>query len=325
MAPANPAFRSSLRAVVTGVFLAALAVPAPAGFIDTMLENFQRSEFAFGRTDSVGPFPPMAWVGISNHGESEVALPDGPVRFGEHGGSQFLIAPLWIGKKDMILAGEYFSWQRIEFLQPQPADRDLYTFAPVFAWLRQTGPHTQVGAFAAPQWSHGADYADNEFAEWTGYAGALAIKWSSEELGWGYGIVADFGPDDTLIFPYLGCLWLPTPEWNIAAILPWPSISYAPSRNYFFQVGLSPADATLAVGQGGAGLRLSYTSWDLRFTFHRRITRNFWFSASVGQAGIGSFAVSTSGNEADYSLQRDVVWSLEFSFRPPTKGIPDPR
>ena len=99
-------------------------------------------------------------------------------------------------------------------------------YGPEFlAWLRQTGPHRQLGAFAAPEYSHGADYAGHEFTEWSGYAGVIGINWTSDNFAWAYGGVAEFSPDRSLLFPYLGCYWQPTPHWSVAAILPWPSVS----------------------------------------------------------------------------------------------------
>lgn len=308
------------RAPIALLLLAAGVIPASAGVIDSILENFHRSEFAFGRTDGNAPFPPLAWVGGQDHGESELSFNGQPVRFDERSMSQFLLSPLWIGQKDMVFAGEYFGWQRVGFTAPVAAERDVYTFMPIVGWMRQTGPHRQLGAFIAPEYTRGADYAGHEFTELSGYAGVVGVNWTSDSFAWAYGLVADYTEDNTLLFPYLGCYWQPSARWSVAAILPWPSVTYAPSRDYMFQVGLAPADATLVSVPDGS-LRVSYTSWDLLFSAHRRITRNIWFSASVGWAGLGNFAVSTDGHtESDYDLRRDAVWSLQISFRPPTKG-----
>jgi len=300
--------------------LATGTAPAAAGMLDTLLENLHRSEFAFGRTDTNAPFPPVAWIAVQDHGESDLNLQGQTLRFEDRSMTQMFITPLWIGKKDMIVAGEFASFQRVTFSQPAVARRDLTTLMPIFAWLRQTGPHQQFATFVAPEYLHGADYAGHEFAEWSGYAGAIGINWTSSSLAWAYGAVAEFSKDDGKLFPYVGCLWQPTPQWSIAGVLPWPSITYAPSRDFMFQGGLSPADATLA-SSGDGNLRASYTSWNLLFSAHRRVTRNFWLSASVGWAGLGNFAVQTDGeSQSDYELRRDIVWSLQFSFRPPTSG-----
>jgi len=314
----NSPFFRRLPAIL--ILFAAGVAPARAGVIDSILENFHRSEFAFGRTDGNAPFPPLAWLGGQNHGESNLSLDGQSVRFDESSMSQFLLSPLWIGQKDMVFAGEYFGWQRIDFHAPVTASRDVYTVMPVFGWMRQTGAHRQLGAFLAPEYTHGADYAGHEFTEWSGYAGVIGVNWTSDRFAWAYGLVADYAPENSLLFPYLGCYWQPSPRWSVAAILPWPSVTYAPSRDYLFQAGLYPADATLVSAPDGS-LRVSYTSWDVLFSAHRRLTRNFWCSASVGWAGLGNFAVSTDGHtETDYELRRDMVWSLQISFRPPTKG-----
>jgi len=288
--------------------------------VDSILANFHQSEFPFGRTDGNAPFPPLAWVSYQDRGESTLSLNGQDVRFDESSLSQFLLAPLWIGQKDMIVAGEYAGWQRVTFNTPRTAERDVYTFMPILGWMRQTGPRQQVAAFVAPEYSHGADYEGHEFAEWSGYAGIIGINWTSDDFAWAYGAVGQFSEERSLLFPYVGCYWQPSPRWSVAAILPWPSVSYAPSRDYMFQVGLSPADATLASSPDG-NLNVSYTSWNLLFSAHRRLARNYWISANAGWSGIGNFAVSTDGDtETNYDLRRGVVWSLQISFRPPTKG-----
>ncbi len=302
------------------LLLAAVGGARASSMIDSMLENFQRSEFAFGRTDSNAPFPPMAWIGPLDQGKSTLTLQGTPVEFDEKALTQFLLAPVWIGKKDMVLAGEYAAWQRIDFNTPVAARRDVYTFLPLLAWLRQTGARQQTGAFIAPQYTHGSDYAGHEFTEWSGYAGVIGINWTSDRVGWAYGLVGSFSSTNDLLFPYVGCIWQPTPQWTVTAIAPWPSVSYAPTHDYLFQVGLTPADATLVSADDGS-LRATYTSWNLLFGVNRRLVRNFWVTASVGWAGLGNFAVSTHGSdETDYALRRDIVWSLQFSFRPPTNG-----
>jgi hypothetical protein len=313
----GPIFRPVLAALL---LLAAGGVSAPGAVIDSILESFHRSDFSFGRTDGNAPFPPLAWLSYQDRGESELSLNNQTVRFDESCMSQFLLAPLWIGQKDMIVAGEYAGWQKVKFSAPVAAERDLYTFMPILGWMRQTGPRQQVAAFVSPVYSYGADYAGHEFTELSGYAGVIGIKWTSDTFAWAYGMVGDFSADRSLLFPYLGCYWQPSARWSVAAILPWPSVSYAPSRDYMFQVGLSPADATLASSPEG-NLRMSYSSWNLLFSAHRRLAGNFWVSANAGWSGIGNFAVSTDGEtETDYDLRRDVVWSLQISFRPPTKG-----
>jgi len=261
----------------------------------------------------------MAWVAVNNRGESELVVDDRELRFEEMSASQFLVMPVWIGRKDMLLIGEYAAWQQIDFSAPQPGRRNLYTFVPLLGWLRQAGEHTQLAAFVAPEYSTGDDISGYSFSEWSGYAGVIGISWTSERFAWMYGGVAAFSHDTNMLFPYVGCLWQPTPHWSVSAILPWPSVSYALDHDTMFQVGISPADGTLAAA--GDDLRMSYTSWSLLFSGHRRVHKNFWLSAYVGWAGAGNFAISTHAQpETDYKFQRDMVFSLQFSFRPPTSG-----
>ena len=62
--------------------------------LDTLLENRHRSEFAFGRTDSKAPFPPIAWIAVQDHSESDLNLQVQTLRFEDRSMTQMLITPL---------------------------------------------------------------------------------------------------------------------------------------------------------------------------------------------------------------------------------------
>jgi hypothetical protein len=310
----------TLRSVRAGLGLLLLAVGPATGLasvIDTMIQQFQRSDFVFGRTDGNAPFPPMAWVAFKNHGESELTLDGTVVRFDENAISQMLVAPVWIGKKDMILAGEYAAWQQIGFNAPRAAQRDVYTFVPLVAWMRQIEPRSQLGVFVAPEYTKGGEFNGHEFTEWSAYTGVIVLRWSTESFAWVYGGVAAFSPDSNMLLPYLGTLWLPNPRWTVAMLLPWPGVTYAPSRNYMFRLGLSPADATLA-SNDGEDLHLGYTSWNLALSASHRVVGNIWATAYAGYTGFGSFNIGN--DDRSTKLDRGMVWSLEISVRPPSQG-----
>jgi hypothetical protein len=293
----------------------------PAAVFETLTDQIRRSDFVFGRTDGNAPFPPVAWLAVQSYGESELTLQNGPVRFDELAASEFLLLPVWVGKKDMVLVGEYAAWQRVDFTTPLPAQRDLYTVIPILAWLHQITPRGQIGAFIAPEFVQGGDYAGHEFTEWSGYAGVIGLHWRSESFAWVYGGVAAVSRDSEVLLPYLGCIWLPNPTWSVTFILPWPSMAYAPTRDFMLQLGMSPADGILASTKDGRGVRLSYSSWSLQFLAHHRLAGEVWLSAGVGWSGLGSFTVESDGNtKLDRDLSRGLMWSVQISLRPPTKG-----
>ncbi len=310
---------TALRRALCGLLLPALgALPAGATVLDAMLQQMQRSDFVFGRTDSYVPFPPLAYLTAVHHADSELDLAGGPLRFSENSLSELLVAPVWIGKRDMALAGEFGQWQHVSFSDPASAQRDLYTFMPVLAWLKQTGSSNQLGAFVAPEYVSGSDVAGYKFTEYSGYGGIIDIYWRSPQFAWVYGGIAYFSGPQNLLFPYLGLLWMPDPHWSLALIVPWPSISYAPSASFLLQLGIVPSDGTLASTNNGRGLQLSYTSWDLRFITSWRLNHSLWLSAGVGWSGLGNLAFSDGGANSDYKLNRGVVWSLQLSLRPAT-------
>jgi hypothetical protein len=127
-----------------------------------------------------------------------------------------------------------------------------------------------------------------------------------------------FNADDTTLLPYLGLLWRPHAEWSVAVTAPWPSVSYAPTKDLMFQLGFSPAGVALAASRDGERLQVGYDSWNLVFSAHRRISKMLWLSAGAGWSGFGSFTISSGGRATLTSkLDRGAVWSLQLSVRPP--------
>ncbi|HET7536109.1 MAG TPA: hypothetical protein VFJ90_06630 [Candidatus Didemnitutus sp.] len=323
MKPTFPRIAFIVCAGALALLLAATSLHA--AIVDVLLERFQKSEFAFGRVDSNTPFPPVAWVSLSSYNDSRLATASGAIHFEELGFSQALVLPVWIGRKDMFILGEYFAWQQIDFTSPRPQRVHITTVMPVVAWLRQTGPHRQFAAFVTPELVNGGGYADHGLAKSGGYAGAIAVNWTSDTFAWFYGLVGLFEPGNDTYLPYLGILWQPTREWSVSLIMPWPSISYAPTPDFMFQLGLLPAEATLTTGQEGRNLRVSYDSWNLMFSANRRLSNVCWVTAAVGWASLASFSIDSSGNSGiNNDLKRGVLWTLQVSLRPPTNA-PGPR
>lgn len=310
-----------VRVCLLAVLLGANA--SQAAIIDVLLERFQKSEFAFGRVDSNAPFPPVGWVAFNAYDESKLFTNLGELRFKEIGVSQALVAPVWIGRRNMVLLGEYYSWQQVDFTLPRPQRVNINTFMPIAAWLRQVGARGQFGAFIAPEFIDGAGYDEHGLEKYGGYAGLIGVHWTSANFAWIYGGVGLFSPDDQVFLPYLGLLWQPKREWSISLILPWPTITYAPTPDYMFQLGLLPAGATLTTSQTGRDLRVSYDSWNLMFSANRRISTSWWISAAVGWSSLSSFSIDSSGDsEISDDLKRGVLCTLQISLRPPTNPRP---
>jgi hypothetical protein len=299
------------------VLLLSLPILASASVIDEILTRLEQSEFIFDRAASDVPFVPLSWVGVSAYGDSTLTLPRGTLEFDELAFSQMAVLPVWVGKRDLVLLGECVTWQQLKFRSPLTATRNVTGVMPVVAWLHQAGARDQYGAFVAPSFINGGDIADYALRDSSLYAGVLGIRWSSDRLAWAYGGIAimEQGPD--FVLPYVGLLWHPRPSWSVALIAPWPSVSYAPTRNTLFQFGLSPAGAKLGAANHPEQLRVGYDSWNALFSAHRRLKGMLWVSAGVGWSGFGSAFLSTRGHLAlKHDLDRGPVVTLRFALRP---------
>jgi len=295
-----------------------LAAALQASVIDDMRAKIQQSEFVFPKAEVNAPFVPLSWVCATYYSDSQTELPTGLLRFEVTMASEALFAPLWVGKKDMLLAGEYASWQRIQVEVPNPDRLTITTFVPMLGWARQFDPKTQGGVFVAPTFVHGGEYNGYSLSQTSVYAGAVAFRWDSDRFAWGGGLVGYAVDGDTTWFPYLGALWRPTQEFSMALILPWPTMTYAPSKHYMFMCGLAPAGATLGTSRDGQKLEVGFSSWNLVFSAHRRLTNVLWLSAGVGWSGLGSFTLTSEGDtELKHKLDRGPVLTLQLSLRPP--------
>jgi hypothetical protein len=316
---ADPRRISSFSAMRSLVVWFLLAGGLPATVIDDLLTKVQQSEFVFPRTDSNAPFVPLAWVNATFYSDSQVKLTDRTLGFTVWSESEALISPVWVGKKDMILAGEYVSLQQVRFNQPTSSRLSITTLIPVLAWARQFTPQTQGGVFVAPNFVNGGEYNGYRLRQTSVYAGAVALHWNSDRFAWAGGLIG-YGEDgDVLWLPYVGAIWRLSNKFSLGLVLPWPAMTYAPTPRYMFQFGLSPAGATLGGSRDGQQLHVGFASWNLLFSAHHQLTKSLWLSAGAGWSGFGSFTITSAGaTELKQHLDRGPVFSVQLALRPPT-------
>ncbi len=310
------------RSFFSGLLLVALVFPAAnlwSGIVEDTLTKIRRSEFVFPITESNAPFIPLSWVNATYYTDSQVDLTTGELSFTVQAVSQALFAPVWVGKKDMVLVGEYGSWQKIKIEVPNPSEMKVTTFVPMVAWVRQFDPKTQGGLFVAPNFVNGGRYNGYDLKQSSVYAGAVAFRWSSDRFAWGGGVVGYREGGEALWLPYLGAVWRPKKEFSMALVMPWPSMTYAPSPHSMFQLGLAPAGATLGGSRDGQQLKIGFSSWNLMLSAHRQLTKSLWLSAGAGWSGFGSFSISGDGDsELEHKLDRGPVFSIQLALRPKT-------
>ncbi len=307
-------------AVVALAFISVclFAARSKAG-IDQLVYDFQQSDFEFGKVESKVPYPPLSWVSYTVYDKTEFSGGPGKLDAGvfqEHDFSQSLILPVYIGKKDLFIAGETFGYSRFDFKEGGRDDEELYTMGLIGGWVQQVSPNSQVSAFASPLITSQLGGQDPEGAEF--YTGVVGLYRSSDALTWLYGGVYEYSYGDQFIYPYAGLIWLPTVDWSVSIVAPWPNVTYAVSDRFMLHAGFVPAGSKWSVEANGDRSTLAFGGWNLMAGGEYRLNRFMWLSAGVGVSGFRSFQLSGDGDaDMEVKVDRDPIFSMALNFRPP--------
>ena len=287
--------------------------------MEELLYNFQQSDLEFGKTESRIPYPPLGWASVRLYDETEFRYgPDGgeSAVFEQRDYSQSLMLPVYIGRKDLVALGEFLGYNEFNFKDGGLEDQELYTAGLMGGWLRQISPRTQASVFVAPFVTSELGGESPEGVEV--YAGGVGLYRKSDTFTWLYGGVYEYSYGDQFLYPYAGFLWLPTPDWSLSFIAPWPSVSYACTDRLMLRAGFVPAGSQWSLREDGQEADLEFGSWNLMAGGEYRLTKTLWLYAGVGMAGFRGFELSSDGDaEMDIDVDSDPVFALSINLRPP--------
>jgi len=283
-----------------------------------MVQAIVNSDIRFTLADSYVPFIPVAWAVYRDYSDAEFVNDIEAVSPGEFGQRQAnvgLILPVYVGKRDMVVAGFDASFAQFNFETPVIDDTNVATFTPVAGWLRQLDSDSQLGAFIAPLISSALDDSN----EWgvDAYAGVIGSYKANDTLMWIYGGVYEYGFGEHYFYPYVGLRWVPNAHWAVSLIAPWPTVAYAPNPNFFINVGVMPGGASWRLNNEGNETIASFGSWNLSAGAGYRVSGHLWIHAQAGMAGLRSFEISGHGDtQLEADIERRPVFSLALEFRP---------
>ena len=147
--------------------------------------------------------------------------------------------------------------------------------------------------------------------------GAFGRFTQREDLWWAFGFFFDVGPGEDAYLPYVGASWEVTEQWTLSAIMPWPALLYAPTRDTLFRFGASPSGASWSLRQSSGKVSFDLDSWDLGLTAERRVRGNLWVSLGAGVGGLRAFRV-TEGDwrEPEIDLGSSPYLRIGINYRP---------
>lgn len=304
-----------IRPVLVAGLISLAAAPSASAQGGAWLQAIAASEFEFQRADINVPSIPFSWLMVTRYGETELTSDradlDG-VTFDQRSLSHGLFAPAMIRRRDMLLAGYFLGSSKLDFDRAPIKDGDLHTLAVGGAWLHQLKPKWMTATFVAPFLHSGLGGGSPWEVEW--FAGGLVRYYQEPTIQWIFGGVYQQGFDSWFLYPYVGALWSPHPDWSLNAVMPWPSISYAVNRRWLLRVGAGPSGGQWRA-QDQEQLSLDFGGWDLGLTSEVRLVRSIWLSAAAGWSGFRGFGIDEEGDtveETDLDSEPFVRIGLNF-------------
>ena len=292
-------------------------VPPEDGFIQRAARAFTESDLVFARSFSNAPFLPVAFLGSSHYGDAMVseegATPEtAGTRYQATGTSQYAGVPFLLSKRSMAVLGEYVSYA--DFSVDNGEDFTVTSASIAAGYLYQVDPDWQVIAALVPFYNHsslgerGKDY-------WQVMGGAVARYTRNDRLWWLFGVVFDDSDFGTSVLPYVGASLTLNERWSVSAILPWPQVMYAPSKDWFVSLGASYSGNSWAVNNATGAVGLNLSGFDLGFGGAMRLKGPLWLEGSVGVGGLRALTITdgdVSGPSIDVSNSPFIKLSLTF-------------
>jgi len=306
--------------LVLGLSLGSVAQAKTNGWAQTTLLKLQMMDFELARAKSELPFFPVASLSYTAYGEADFARIEGDsedATFRARVASSYALAPVWIGRRGMILAVPVVTHTEFDFTSGPYEDRGVTTLRLALGGAMQTAGGTQWGGFLMP-----AVYSPLQGdGDWTmsGMGGIFGRHLYKKRTIWYYGLVYDYGFSDGYFLPYVGFTYVQNPSWTFSVMLPWPAINYAPSKSFFVKLGVLPSGASWAVkdSESGADAVASYGGWDMGLWGNLRLTKALWVSLGTGVSGLRGLQIDSSGEaEFDPSFDSEPFVSVALSFRP---------
>jgi hypothetical protein len=290
---------------------------ARADFVGGLMSRFADSEIDFARSDSHVPFPPVAFVSLSNYGDTELKVEksDTSLVYDQVSVSQAAVLPILASPRDALFVGEWVSRSEFDAQLPTETSFDVLTLGLPMGWLRQASPDWQMIAFAMPM-GHRAQFDTSKWSFET-MAGLFGRYTQSDRLWWAFGLFADVGTGSNLYLPYVGASLTLNEAWTLSAMMPWPAILYAPTEDTLLRLGVSPSGASWSVQPGADEVSLDLGGWDFGLSVDHRLAGPFWGSLEIGVGGLRGLTFASDGLNTP-ELDTGSTWyvSLGVNLRP---------
>ena len=285
-------------------------------YVARTARQFAESTIEFTRSVSNAPIPPLAYLGSTYYGEAMVLDPesgDEIENYSQQSTTQAAGVPFLLSSTDAIVLGEYVGHSN--FKVDDGDDLSVTSVGVGGAWLTQYSDDVQLAAFVMPVWHHSTQERGSDY--WQTMGGAFARYTASDDVWWAFGLFVDASEFNSYALPYVGASWQLSSEWSISAIMPWPSVNYAPNDDEFYSFGAIFSGAAWALDQESAQIGLDLSGFDLGFTAQRRLFGVLWGGLSLGVGGLRALAIYGDGVELpSFDVSRSPYFNINLTLRP---------
>ena len=314
-----PYLRSLCLAALLLATTATLPDAIAESFMQERIDAFRASDILFQRSDSNVPFMPIAFLNASTYSEAQVTnnTTGETVNFEQQGVSAMGGVPFLPTNRDMLVTGAYVSSTQFTSEDPERDDFRVDSIGVPLGWLRQVNPRWQAAAFVMP-FGHRSTQDEGNWSLQT-LGGVFGRYTQHERLWWVFGVFADHSEQESYALPYVGASWSINDRWTLSAVMPWPSVMYAPTRDWLFSLGASPSGAAWSVQDQQRDVAISLDAWDFGLTVERRLHRNLWLSAKTGVGGLRGLRYSTRDDDVeapDIDVGASAFFALSLRIRP---------
>lgn len=294
-------------------------VEADDSSIAETAQAFAESELVFMRGLSNVPFLPVALLGSDYYDDAMVseegATPDVA---GKHyqatTTSQYAGMPFLLNKRSMVVLGEYLSYS--DFSVENGEDFSTTSAAIAAGYLYQLTNDWQLMGGILPV-HHRSSLGERRKDYWQVMGGALTRYTRNDRLWWLFGVVFDDSEFGTTWLPYIGASLILNQAWSVSALLPWPQVIYAPSKDWFVSAGASYSGSSWAVNSSTGAVGLNLSGFDFGVGGARRLKGALWIEAKAGVGGLRGLSINDgdiSGPAIDVSSSPFI--SISLTLRP---------
>jgi hypothetical protein len=295
------------------------AVPPEESFIERNARAFNESDLVFVRGLSNAPFLPVAFLGNTHYGDAMVseegATPEtAGTRYSVNSTSQYAGVPFLLNKRSMVVLGEYVSYSN--FSVDNGEDFSVASASLGAGYLYQVNDDWQMIGALVPFYHH-SSIGERDKDYWQVMGGAVARYTRNDRLWWLFGVVFDDSDFGTSVLPYVGASLILNEHWSVSAILPWPQVMYAPSKDWFVSLGASYSGNSWAIDTGAGKVGLNLSGFDFGFGAGMRLKGPLWLEGAVGVGGLRALTINdgeVSGPSIDVSSSPFV--NISLTFRP---------